>query len=130
MEIGETDTALETSCNFADIVFEATKRRDRTLPDDRSFSKEAHLGTTRDLAIGDIATSDGANFGNTEDLANLGFTSNDFLELRLEHAKHGLFNIFEDLVDNFVSADFDMLGVGQLASLTIGSDVEADDRGV
>src|SRR5689334_21758242 len=50
----DADTALEAVADLAHVFFEATQRRDLTLPDDRAFSQEAHLRTTRDDARGDV----------------------------------------------------------------------------
>ena len=77
-----------------------------------------------------VAAGDGADPGDPEDLADLGVAGDDLFELGGEHADHGLLDVLEQLVDDLVGADLDVLGVGQLAGLAVGADVEADDRGV
>ena len=71
-----------------------------------------------------------ADPGHAEDLADLGLAGDDLFELGGEQADHGVLDVLEDLVDDLVGADLDVLGVGQLAGLAVGADVEADDRGV
>ena len=68
--------------------------------------------------------------GHPEDLADLGLAGDDLFELGGEHADHGVLDVLEDLVDDLVGADLDVLGLGQLAGLAVGTHVEADDRGV
>ena len=77
-----------------------------------------------------VATGDRADLRHPEDLADLGFAGDLLLVLGLEHADDGLFDVFEQLVDDLVGADLDVFVVGQLAGLAVGTDVEADDRGV
>ena len=40
------------------------------------------------------------------------------------------FDVLDQLVDDLVGADLDALGVGGLAGLAVGADVEPDDGGV
>ena len=77
-----------------------------------------------------VATGDGADARHTEDLADLGFAGDHFFELGGEHADHGPLDVLEQLVDDLVGTDLDVLGLGHLAGLAIGTHVEADERGV
>src|SRR4051794_14136350 len=88
LEVGEADAALEALVDLTDVVLEPPQRGDGTLPDDRALAEEPDLGATGDRAVGDVATRDGADLGDAEDLADLGFAGDHFLELRGEHADH------------------------------------------
>ena len=103
---------------------------DAALPDDRAVAQEAHLRATRDAAAAHVATGDRADPRHPEDLADLGFAGDHFFELGREHADHRPLDVFEQLVDDLVGANFDVLGLGQVAGLAVGADVEADQRGV
>ena len=78
----------------------------------------------------DVAPGDGADPRHPEDLPDLGVAGDDLLVLRRQHADHRLLDVLEQLVDDLVGPDLHALGVGELASLAVRADVEADDRGV
>ena len=130
MEVGETDTALETLTHFADVVLEATQRLDGALPDDDALTQEAHLRATGDRAVEHEATRDGADLRHTEDLAHFGIAGDDLFVLRSQEAHHRPLDVFEQFVDDLVGTDLDTLCFGEFAGLAVGTDVEADERGI
>src|SRR6202043_2711769 len=71
-----------------------------------------------------------ADARHAEDLAHLGVAGDDLFELGSEHADHGRFDVFDQLVDDLVGADLDVLGLGQVTSLAVWANVEADNGGI
>ena len=65
-----------------------------------------------DLALGDDAAGDAADFRGFEGLFDLGLAER-LLDLdRLEHALHRVAQVFGDFVDDRVGADVDALALG------------------
>ena len=76
-----------------------------------------------------VAPGDAPDPGDLEDLAHLGVAGDDLFDIGLQQAEHGVLDVLEHLVDDLVGPDLDALGLGQVAGLAVGPDVEADDRG-
>ena len=101
-----------------------------SLVDFASLANQAHLGGALDRALGDETAGDGPDLGDLEDLAHDGTAQVNFLDLRYEHPLDGLFDVVGDLVDDVVTADLDLLFLGERDGTVFGSDAEADHDGL
>src|SRR5829696_5275485 len=123
----EDDPALLALLDLLHVVFEAAQGAQFAVPDHRALADQADAGVALDLAVGDDAAGDAADFRGLEGLFDLGLAEN-LLDLDgLEQALHRVAQVFGDFVDHRVGADVDALAVRGLARIDQGPHVEADD---
>src|SRR5256886_3574576 len=115
LEVAEADAAFEALLHLTGVVLEPLERRDRAIPDDDAVAQETHPRAACDHAVLHVAARHPADTRDREHLADLGVARDDFLELGLEHADQRLLHVLEHLVDDFVEAQVDALGLGELA---------------
>src|SRR2546421_5084368 len=130
LEVAEADAAFESLLHLAGVVLEPLERGDCAVPDDDAVAQETDPRAACDHAVLHVAAGHPADTRDREHLTDLGVARDDLLELGLEHADERLLHVLEHLVDDFVEAQVDALGLGELASAAVGSHVEADDGGI
>ena len=91
----DAHAALIRGCNFLHIVLEALEGIQVTLVEYDAVTDYANLSVTLNLAVLYIAACNRACAGDLEHLTNLCVAENNFLELRLEHALHGLLHLLD-----------------------------------
>src|SRR5581483_2808884 len=128
--IGDGDAAFHAVANFAGIIFEATQGADLSAEDNYVVAKQADLGIALDNAICNSATSNRADFRNTESLQYVGAALVRFFDRRLEQAAHGAFDLVLQFVDDRVQTDIDFFLLGEFLGFAFRADIETDDDGV
>src|SRR3954454_21486724 len=68
----EDDAALLALLDLLHVVFEPTQRAEFAVPDHRALANQTDAGVARDLAVGDHAAGDAADFRSFEGLFDLG----------------------------------------------------------
>src|SRR4029078_701151 len=68
----EDDAALLTLLDLLHVVFESAQGVELAVPDHGALADQAHAGVARDLALGDHAAGDSADFRRFEGLFDLG----------------------------------------------------------
>ena len=74
--------------------------------DHHVVADQAHVRAALDLAVGDAAAGDLADLGHQEDLQDLRIAEHGLAPFRREQARHRLFHIVHEIVDDVVVADF------------------------
>ena len=95
---------------------------------DDGVANEAHAGAALDIAVGDAAAGDVADFRHLEYFENLSVAEHGFADGRRQQAGHGLFHVVDQIVDDVVVADFDAVALRRFARFLVGAHVEGDDR--
>src|SRR5215471_8304187 len=122
----EADAAFKALLYFRDVVFEAAQGVDFALVDDHAVADYARGGSLQ-RAILHIAPGNLADARNSKHLANFGPASGHLTFSRFEQAKHRVFDLFLDLVNDRVEPNVDALDFGDLSRAQFRSDVEPDD---
>ena len=73
------------------------------------------------------ATSDGADLGDLEDLADLCVPKHLFADVRREQALDSLLDVIDNVIDNLVVTNLNALVLGKHSPLGVGDNIEADD---
>ena len=94
---------------------------------DDVVAQQADLALAIDEAVLDVATRNRTDLGDTEYFADLYASLVDFLEHRIEQARHRALNLIRQLVDDGVQSNVDLFLLGRRLRGTLGTNVEADD---
>ena len=86
----------------------------------------ANLSVTLNLAVLYIAACNRACAGDLEHLTNLCVAENNFLELRLEHALHGLLHLLDGIINNAVHTHINALLCSGVGSGAVRTNVKAN----
>ena len=97
--------------------------------DNDAVTNQSDFGISDNLAFLNVSTGNDTNIRNLEGLSYLHLTQNFFLELRVKHTLHSVFNIVDDVVDYPVKSDLDVFSVSKGLNCGGRSYVEADDDG-
>ena len=81
--VGKTDTALEVSTNFLDIILETLQSCDVGGLNDYTVANEYRLVAARNIALDDKSTGNETDFAYGENLTNVNSGSNVILERKL-----------------------------------------------
>ena len=119
LEVGEPNTAFETFTNFTHIVLESAQRSDGTLPNNGAVAQESNFGAACNNTSSHCAACDSTNLWRLEHFSHFGFASDHFFELGREHALHRFFDVFDEFVNDFVGANLDAFGFGQIPYFSI-----------
>src|SRR5664279_1578286 len=103
-EIGQCDSALHAVFDFADVVFEPPQRTDFAGVHHHVVTQHPAFAVALYGAIRDLAPCHSAHLADTEGLANLGLAAVDFLEYRSKQARHGLFHLVRQIVNDGMQA--------------------------
>ena len=96
---------------------------------DHVVANEPHIGAALDGAVGDAAAGDLADLRDIEDFEDLGVAEHSLAPLGREQARHRLFHVVHEIVDDVVIADFDAGLFGGGTRFLVSAHIEADDRG-
>src|SRR5690606_36110211 len=124
------DTALHAVPYFADVILEATQGFQLAFVDDHVFTQYPDRPVTVDRALDDHTTGHRPELRRTEHVTHFGNTKDLLAHIAAKHARQGLLDVFDDLVDHAVVAQIQAFGLDHLARRGIGTDVEAEDHGV
>src|SRR5690606_13019202 len=130
VEVGQTDSALETLGNLAGVVLEPLQGVDGARVGHDPVAEQSGPGAALDDSLGDIAAGHGAGPGDLEHGPHLGGAEDHFLLFGGELAHQELFDVVQEFVDDPVGADLDPGLLGQPPGAGLGADVEADDDGL
>src|SRR5579871_389277 len=125
--IRDRDAALHAIAHLAGVVFKAPQRADFASENYRVVTEKPDLGITLDQAIRYRASSNGANFWNTERFLDQRASLVNFLECRFQKAGHGPFDLILQLVNDRVQPDVHFFLLGQFLRFAFWTDVESDD---
>ena len=96
--------------------------------DHHVVADQTHLGAALHIAFGDLTTRHLADLGDVEHLEDLGVAEEGFAHFRCQLARHGGFDVIDEIVDDIVIADFDARPLGRIARLARGPHVEAENN--
>ena len=98
--------------------------------DHHSVPDNADAGVAGHLTIDNHKSANRTNLGYLEGFADNGFSDNLFLVFWIQHSLHGIFHLFDNLVDDAMQADFDLICICLLTSNWGRTNVKADDEGI
>src|SRR5690606_30565840 len=124
------DTALHAVPYFADVILEATQGFQLAFVDDHVFTQYPDRAVAVDRALDDHTTGHRTELRRTEHVTYFGNTEDLLAHIAAKHARQGLLDVFDDLVDHAVVAQIQAFGLDHLARRGIGTDVEAEDHGI
>src|SRR5208337_3579284 len=130
LELLETDAALGTGLDLADVVLEVLQRGKTAFPHHDVVPKQTCLGGAGDATLHYAAASHRSNLGNMERLTDLGSAQLLFAVRWLEQASHCLGQLLGEVVDDRVEPHVNLLPLGQLLRGALGTNVEADHNGL
>src|SRR6266404_9466916 len=128
-EIAELDTAFQSGANFLHVVLEPAQGRNSAVVDRLAFACDARASGARDSAVGHQTTGDDAS-AQFENLFDLGVAEHGFAELRLEHTRHRVLDLVDQLVNDAVKLDLNAFALRGRDRHVFDFDVKSDDDSV
>src|SRR5665213_4439892 len=111
---GEFDAAFEAGFYFLDVVLDAFEGFDGdVLCDDHAAARQADSAAALDVAVGDEAAGDAAHPADLEHLPHLGMPVQFLAHFGFEHARQGLLEIVEDLVDDLIEPNLSLIHISE-----------------
>ncbi len=131
VEVGESDAAFCAGLDLSDVVFEAAERGDLAgVEDDDAVACEADHGVVFDDSVGDDAAGDVPEFGDFEDLFDVGVAGDGFASFGFEEACECGAHVVYGLEYDLVESEVDFVLVGEAPGACVGDDAVCDDDGV
>lgn len=126
----DVETALLSVRNLLDIILVLLELSELTREDDDGVANDTYFGVTRDFALGDDTSGNGADLGDVEGLLDFSRTRDFLFDFRREHTLHGTLDLLDGIIDDGIGADVNFLLLGKSFGTARRTDLEADDDGV
>ncbi len=130
VEVLDVQAAIHTCADFLNIVLVTLQGTEQTRVNDDAISDDTNLGVTRDLAVQDHTTCDGADLADLEGLTDLEVASDHLLYVGGQHAFDSGLDFLDGGVNDGVETDINLLILRHLTRLRGRTHVETHDDGV
>src|SRR5687768_15861285 len=126
----DVKTTFVACSDFFHVVLEAPQRAECPGMDYDAVADHAHLCVAGDLAVKYIATCNGANPCDLEDLAHFDVAHDLLFEFRCKHAFHGRLDLVDSIVNDGIQPDIDLFNLRKFPCAGTRPHLESHDDGV
>src|SRR6266513_667599 len=121
----QPDAAFHARADFVDFILKTSQREEDAFVDEAFMALNAHLAFD-DASAGDDAPRNIPALGQGEDFTHFRGTDDDFLDQRIQQARHRLLYFVDQFVNDGVEFQLDSLALGQVGHTVVNASVEAE----